>query len=462
MMGGRSRFLVALVALTALLPGAMAGHLATSSAARPAAATAVPLQIVTATSTASATPIASATSMPSASATASPTATVTPTNTPIPTDTPVPTATATARPLSFGALARSIVYDDGREIVLIPATGTGRVGLAFLSPSPFPFKKPRFAGYQFIYYNNGFFLGDIYGHHSAVVPPLAPGELVYDAWPSPDGQYIAWQMVARGPVEGLDLNMAASRIVLTDPTGGNARTLLQQNVGGGGEIPIIYGWRPGAPPTLLVQDSYGGSQVLGMHKGLEEFNPALDDLVGDYLPPLGENTEPTGEVLGISPTGHSIVYATSDVHLPSGEGPFPAAISAMSVNGRHVSAIDVASAHHDKATKRWPVPRAYIFYRGAYISPDDTRLAYTRLDILYPPGAITPVARPIACLANLDGTGKVDFGPDERVEGWIDGHTVLVQKFNSHENGLYAVDVTTATTTRLVLGNNLHVDGLVP
>ena len=59
-------------------------------------------------------------------------------------------------------------------------------------------------------------------------------------------------------------------------------------------------------------------------------------------------------------------------------------------------------------------------------------------------------------------TGKVDFGSDERVMGWIDAQTVLVRMEDTHKNGLYAVNLTSGATTLLVLGNNLQVDGIVP
>ncbi|MGH2411904.1 MAG: hypothetical protein ACRDGS_16305, partial [Chloroflexota bacterium] len=158
--------------------------------------------------------------------------------------------------ISFGALDHSIVYDDGQQVVLIPASGSGLVGLANLSPSPSAFKRPRYAGWQFTYYDNGYMLGDIYGHRHPITPPINAGEDVYDVWPSPDGQYLAWQFVTSGTIDGLNINMAASRIVITDQQGRNPRVLLQTAAGGTyGDIPIIYGWRAGSPPTLLVQMS---------------------------------------------------------------------------------------------------------------------------------------------------------------------------------------------------------------
>ena len=371
--------------------------------------------------------------------------------------------TASHARLSFGALDHSIVYDDGNQVVLAPYSGTGLVGLANLSPSPSAFKRPRYAGWQFMYYDNGFRLGDIFGHRKPVTPPLASGEDVYDAWPSPDGQYIAWQLVISGTVEGITVNVASSRIVLTDQSGGNPRVLLQQAAGPTyGDIPIIYGWRPGNPTTLLVQTSYGTSSMFGLHKGLQEYDPRVLDMVGDYLPPVGEGTLPTGEVLDVSPSGQTLVYATRDVSLPSGEGQLPAALSVMRMNTRQVTALDVASRHRDKATPHLPVPRTYVFSREAFISPDDSRVAYTRLDVIYPNGVTTPFIRPIACLANLDGSGEIDFGPGERVMGWQDNHTVVVRREHSTADGLYTVNLTTGVATPIVLGQNMRVDGIVP
>ena len=65
------------------------------------------------------------------------------------------------------------------------------------------------------------------------------------------------------------MNTGASRIVISDTSGGNARTLLQQQAGKTyGDLPLIYGWRTGRPPTLLVQTSYAIPQMLGLHRGL--------------------------------------------------------------------------------------------------------------------------------------------------------------------------------------------------
>ncbi|HEY8284549.1 MAG TPA: hypothetical protein VIJ28_09195 [Chloroflexota bacterium] len=364
---------------------------------------------------------------------------------------------------SFGALDHSIVYDDGQQVVLIPASGGGPVGLANLSPSPSAFKRPRYAGWEFTYYDNGYMLGDIYGHRQPITPPIKAGEDVYDVWPSPDGQYLTWQFVTSGTIEGLNINMAASRIVITDQQGRNPRVLLQAAAGGTyGDIPIIYGWRAGSPPTLLVQMSYASSAMFGLHRGLEEFDPAVNDMVGDYFPPLGGNTLPTGEVLGVSPSGQFAVFATADGTIPSGEGQFPLAISVMHLPARRVTAIDTAASYHDKATKKLPAPRATFFSRQAFVSPDDTRIAYTRDDVLYPKGATAPLIRPIAMLANLSGGGKADIAPDAQVMGWQDAQTVVVDRQNTSADGLYTVNVGNNASTLLVRGKNLRVDGIVP
>jgi hypothetical protein len=210
---------------------------------------------------------------------------------------------------------------------------------------------------------------------------------------------------------------------------------------------------------LLVQNSYG---FVGIHKGLEEFDPVLDDLVGDWLPPLEEGTQPTGEVLGISPGGHGIVYATSDAIAPSGEGPLPSAINVMMFDGRKVYQLDLASAHHDKALPKQPVPSMYVFSRQAFISPDDSRVAYTRLDFIYPKGTLTPYIRPVACLANIDGTGKVDLEAGYRVMGWTDSHTLVLRKDDEPDTGLYSFDINSKSKSLIVKGVNLEVNGIVP
>ncbi|HWE62540.1 MAG TPA: hypothetical protein VHB98_12575 [Chloroflexota bacterium] len=405
-------------------------------------------------------------SSPTAKATATVAATLTPTPNASPTAPPplfVPaTPTPVPLPLSFGALDRAIIYDNGYQVALIGPDGSGHSGLSFLSAASA--RRPRFSGgWQYIYYNNGFWLGDIYGHQQSIAAPVVPGEQVYDAIPSPNGQYIAWQMVTPATIGGNTVNTGAGRIVITDSTGGNAHTLLQQSAGATyGDIPLLYGWRPGHPPTVLVQTNYALPSMLGLHKGLEEFDPAIDDVVNDYLPPLDQGTLPQGEVLGISASGATIVFATQDTLLPSGEGPFPVDLKVMTAANRRITSIDVAAAHQDKATALLPAPRASIFYRQAFISPDNSRIAYTLLDILYPKGATRPYVRPIAYLANLDGSGKVEIGADQYAAGWADGHTLVVQRVHTHTDGLYAVNLNTGKTTRIMLGNGLRVDGIVP
>jgi hypothetical protein len=366
-------------------------------------------------------------------------------------------------PQSFGSLDHSVIYDNGKQLILMPAAGTGAVGLADLSPSPSAFKRPRYAGWQFTYYDKGYQLGDIFGHRQAITPPLESGEQVYDVWPSPDGQYLVWQLVTSGTVEGLNINMAASRIVITDQQGGHLHVLLQQAAGGAyGDIPIIYGWRAGSPPTLLVQMSYASTAMFGLHRGLEEFDPAVADMVGDFFPPVGNNTLPSGEVLGVSPSGKTAVFAAADASLPSGEGRFPSAIRVMQLPSRKITRIDLAANYHDKANKRFPTPRAVVFSRQAFISPDDSRIAYSREDAVYPKGAASPILRPITTVTNVDGTGKTDIAPDDLVMGWIDDTTLVVDRQYTSADGLYSLNVTSKVATRLVKGENLRVDGIVP
>ena len=467
---GLAVVILALAGALFLVQALVLQHGTANASSRPAArhATATPFAGLFAPPTkrhATSTATATATATPSRTATPSHTPTATDTATPLPTFTPsdTPTATATPRPLNFGTLNHSVLFDDGNEIVLIPASGSGPVGLAFESQSPFSFKRPRYAGGRYIYFDNGFYLGDIYGHHASLVPPVAPGESVYDAWPSPDGRYIAWQLVSSRQVGNIVFNLGASRIVLTDLAGGDPRTIVQQNAGAPlGDVPLLFGWRPGFPSTLLVQTMYGASPLFGLHKGLEEFDPATGDLIGDYLPPIGQDTIPEGEVLNISPHGHSIVYASADSYLPTGEGPFPSTMDIMRLAGRRISAIDVASSYHDPATKSLPAPSAYVFSRQAFISPDDTNVAYTRYDVIYKKGSATPYLEPIACLASANGNAKRDLGRDERVAGWMSPSVVLVIRQGTTQDGIYALDVRTMNLQLLAPGHNLEVDGVLP
>jgi len=384
------------------------------------------------------------------------------TSTPAPTlDSPLtglPQPTPVPSPPSFGTLDHAIVFDNGAQVILATAAGSSLAGLANMSDNPGPFKRPRYAGWQFMYYDHGFILGDDFGHHVPVPAPTAPGEQVYDTWPSPDGAYIAWVLVSPAPWNGAMFSMGASRIVLTDQQGANARVLLSQHIDAAGGVPIIYGWRWGKPPTLLVQYSYG---FVGLHKGLEEFDPETGDLVGDWLPPTGDATLPAGEVLDLSPDGSSIVYATSDVTFPSGEGPFPADLNVMTLAGRRSVQVDVAASHQDRP-HGLPAPAAYAFSREAFISPDGTRVAYTRLDAIYPRGAPAPTVRPIAAIANADGTGKSDLRAGYQVMGWVDNQTLVLQKDESPNLGLYLFDLRSGSATLIANGSNLRVDGIVP
>jgi hypothetical protein len=395
---------------------------------------------------------------PSATATSSrPTPTGTPVVAQLPDGLPIPSATPALPKL--GALDHAIVFDDGMQVVMLPVGGAP-VALSNLSANSGPFKRPRFSGQGFIYYDGAFFLGDIYGHHAPIPPPTTTDELVYDAWPSPDSRYVAWVLVTPGTWHGVKFSMAASRIVLTDQAGANPKVLLQQTIDGAGGVPIVYGWRVGNPATLLVQNSYG---FVGLHKGLEEFNPVTGDLVGDWLPPTGENTQPVGEVLGLSPTGASMVYSTKDAVLPSGEGPLPVNLWVMTLNGRTSTLIDIATQHKDPALPKQPAPSTYAFSRQAFISPDETLVAYTRLDVIYPKGVRVPYIRPVACIARTNGASKADLVAGFRVMGWVDSNTLVLRKDDQPDTGLYTYSLSSSTKTRVAPGSaSFEVDGIVP
>ena len=443
----------AALSLLAVVSGATSGGAGTRGAnAMPAAARASRSPVVTAQAR--------------ATVRRSPTATPTPPR-PTPTGTPVivqlPSSLPTPSPAKpspkVGALDHAIVFDDGVQVVMVPSGGSP-VALSNLSASPYPFKRPRFTGQQFIYYDRAFYLGDIYGHRTPITPPASANELVYDAWPSPDGHYIAWVLVTPGAWQGVTFDMAASRIVLTDQSGGNAKVLMQQAIDAQGGVPIIYGWLYGDPATLLIQDSYG---FVGLHKGLEEFNPVSGDLVGDWLPPNGEDSQPEGEVLGVSPTGTSMVYSTKDAALPSGEGPLPVNLFVMSFKGRDSTLIDVATQHKDRALPKQPVPSTYAFSRQAFISPDGTLLAYTRLDVIYPKGVRVPYIRPVACIARTNGASKADLVAGFRVMGWLDNNTLVLRKDDRPATGLYTFNLSDNSKQLVAPGDtNLEVDGIVP
>src|SRR5437763_1023357 len=81
--------------------------------------------------------------------------------------------------------------------------------------------------------------------------------------------------------------------------------------------------------------------------GMMEYDPASEDLVNDYLPPL-EGDMPPERTFSVSTDGLWAVYGDSNVVTPSGEGPLARALDALNLNTNVVVPIDDARTYPSK------------------------------------------------------------------------------------------------------------------
>jgi hypothetical protein len=388
-------------------------------------------------------------------AAATPPARATPTAGPTPT--PAPTQ---------GALGRSggIYYDDGREIFIVGLDGSGQAALAVLPPgSDF---IPQVANGRLLYYDGNYWLATPQGQKLPVTPPaLGPGETIFAARLSPEGNRIAWQLYSPATYTNLQTNLGVSRIVVTDASGGGAQTVMQQAGGATyGDVGELFGWRAGGVPvrggprgTLLLQTRVAAVGDGTEQRGLQELDPSIGDLVDDFLPPVSSDL-PSAQPLSLSADSRLVTYVPSRARLPSGEGPLPTTLAVLDLATMRSVALDDRANYPTAPDARHPWTRYPFFSQrgGAPISPDDRRVLYTLVDVTYPDGALVPTLTESAEIASLVTHTRAQLADGARAEGWLDASTAIVRK----ANGLYAVDITGKRQRLIVRGANLVFLGL--
>jgi len=377
------------------------------------------------------------------------------------------TATPVPASASSGVVgsASAVYYDDGREVFVAQADGSGRFALGILPPdNEF---IPHAAGGRLLYSDGAYWLATSQGQRfSVAAPPLIGNEKVFAAWPSPDGTRIAWQLYAPATYGTRLSNLGASRIVVTDSGGGGARTVLQQASGSiHGDVPELVGWRAegqpvaGGPPGTLLLATRLAAEADGTRlRGLLELDPSISDLVNDYLPPLGDADLPVGQTLSVSQDGRMVTYAPAQALLPSGEGPLPTALSVLDLRTGATRLVDRAAAYPGGTDARHPWTRYPYFSAraGAPISPDDAHVLYTVVTVTYPDGALAPHLDEVARMASLASGQATTLAQGARALGWLSAGTALVRR----QDGLYAVDITTKAARRIVEGHNLRFLGV--
>jgi hypothetical protein len=389
------------------------------------------------------------------------------------------TLRATAQPL---VAVPPIYYQDGATVYAVNADGSNRTVVATL-PAGATFQPQLLPDGRLLYSASpgSVAVVDQYGRHEGLqTPDLKPGEVVWSVVPSPDGRTLAWQIFAPAQLGDYTTNAGASRIALTGRFGEAALTVFSgQARGANGRVPVLLGWRRSSPyslggPTLLLQDLYshgdGKAGVLpNTTRGLLEYDPAISDLVNDYLPPL-EGDIPPQRTFSVSADGLWAVYGDSNVLTPSGEGPLARAIDALSLNTNVVVAIDDARTYPStapfvttavrkvgKRTVRRTVTSTLRLYQyfghHAYVAPGDGRVLYTLLTVSYPPGALVPRVQRSVLVATLGAgstraSGHTLVAKDAEAAGWLSGHVAVIKR----ADGLYAVDVVRGGSYEVAVG----------
>ncbi len=329
----------------------------------------------------------------------------------------------------------------------------------------------------------GFAAVDRYGRNAGIrVPALAAGEAVWQVAPSPGGRQLAWQIFSPATYAGggangagYTANTGAGRVVVTGRFGEASGTTVLTERGDStifGQTQAVLGWRAASPygsgdATLLLQDLYSASSVgdkllIGAERGLIEFDPAIKDIVNDYLPPLQRDV-PARQAFALSPDGAWTVFGADYAFPPSGESALARTIGVLDLDTNHSVKIDDASTypiqgtattrtttrvhgHTTVKTTKAILPLYHYFSHHAAIAPDDGRLLYTALTISYPPGATVPALTRDAVAASLDGRTRTTIATDAEGEGWLSPTVAVVKK----ADGLYGVDIISRAVTRLV------------
>lgn len=237
------------------------------------------------------------------------------------------------------------------------------------------------------------------------------------------------------------------------------------------------GWRPSSPyslngPTLLLQDLYSrGDAAVGVlanaARGLIEYDPAIGDVVSDYLPALGTAAIPGQRALAVSADGLWAAFGDANAFTPSGEGPLARELDILNLNTNALRHLDAAGQYPTKGqfvrvTKRrsgkrtsthktaTPLRLYQYFSHHAYIAPGDGRVLYTLVTVSYPPGALTPRVHYTVLVATTDGRTRQVVAHDAQAQGWLDGHRAVV----ATAHGLSAIDVVYGG--KVQLGGDAH------
>ncbi len=455
----------------------MASATTASTASPPNTATAPPSP----TGTTAASPAASPATAPiiaASSATATAAAVASPT-----------TATASAAANGAGTLP-IVCYQDGRNVYAVNPWGTGRTLLATLPQSNTIPPQLMDDGRLLYPTSNGFAAINGYSQTTGIATPsLGPGEQVWSVVPSPDGTALAWEMFTQQSfnVGQPDAYRAAGtgRVVVSGRFGGDGPTVMAATAQTAGQLPIIAGWRASSPygsgdATLLLQNTYSASSLpdnvlLSARRGLVEYDPAIHDVVNDYLPPTDSSAIPAQRDFTVSPDGAWAVYGDSFAFPPSGEDAMAQKIVALNLNTNAVVALDAASAYpiQDQlvtlqrrrvgarvaTTRTVEAVRLYQYVsHHAAVAPDDAHILYTILTVSYPTGARVPRVQEHVMLATMAGGAHSVLAADARAEGWLNSRLAVVAR----ADGLYSIDIGTGVTTRLAGGNGafLHFIGV--
>jgi hypothetical protein len=429
---------------------------------------------------------------PAATSTPQPTLTLGPTFTPLPTSTsaasptPVPTATPSLPSLP------PVYYWDGKAVYAVYPNGAFATLVVKLPANSSPAPQLLPDG-RLLYAAQGQFATvDRYGRQSGIRPPdLASGECIWTVSPSPDARTLAWQILTTTQPGRCATDPQSVRVALTGRFGdAGVTTARAQFDTAHGQAPVVLGWRPASPyglggATLLLQDLYSrfdlGSRILpNTTRGLLEYDPAIGDLVNDYLPPSSSDV-PGQRDFAVSSDGVWAVYGDSPGLTPSGEGPLMRRIFALNLNTNSLALLDdvhkyptsktvvtvtkqvIADKKH-KGKKRTVTHKTsttlrlyqYVSHR-AYVAPDDRRVLYTLLTVSYPPGALTPQVEDTAMVVSIDGRspGTV-VARNAQGEGWLNSTTMVIKK----KDGLYAVDAASGRSTRLARGAGVAFIGV--
>ncbi len=405
---------------------------------------------------------------------------------------PTPTAatTATTAAVNGAGTLPIVYYQDGRNVYAVNPWGAGQTLLATLPQSNTILPQLMGDGRLLYPTSNGFAAINGYSQTTGIATPtLGPGEQVWSVVPSPDGTALAWELFTQQSFNAGQPDAyraaGAGRVVVSGRFGGDGPTVMTATAQTAGQLPIIVGWRASSPygsgdATLLLQNTYSASSLPdnmlpGARRGLVEYDPAIHDVVNDYLPPTDSSAVPAQRDFTVSPDGAWAVYGDDYAFPPSGEDAMAQKIVALNLNTNAVVALDAASAYPTQdqlvtlqrrrvgarvvTTRTVEAVRLYQYVsHHAVVAPDDAHILYTILTVSYPTGARVPRVQERVMLATMAGGTHSVLAADARAEGWLNSRLAVVAR----ADGLYSIDIGTGVTTRFAGGSgaSLHFIGV--